>query len=76
MKAYREEQKKIAPRDIFLEKKAALFFSIIRLFMVRPNNILTRMLFLILFPFSKKGWYIDFDAGGRPIQKKMTSYTA
>ena len=76
MNKYRQEQKLISPKDIFLEKRAVLFFSTLRLFKIKPKNIIARMLFAALFSFSKKGWYIDFNEKGRPIKKMTTSYTA
>ncbi len=76
MGAYRREQKTIILKNVFLEKRAVIFFSVVRFFGISPKSIFTRMLFAALFPFSKEEWYIDFDASGRPVKKKATSYTA
>lgn len=74
MDKYRQEQKLISPKDIFLEKRAALFFSTIRLLHIEPNNIFTQIFFFVLFPFTEKEWYIDFDAHGHPVKKLASSF--
>ena len=76
MKVYREEQRSIVPKDFFLEKKVALFFSSVRFLRMEPKSILARTLFAVLFPFERKEWYIDFDTSGLPVKKLAVSYVA
>jgi glycosyltransferase involved in cell wall biosynthesis len=76
MDGYRQEQEAIAPKTLLLEKRAVLFFSLVRLLRLDPKSIVTRMLFATLFPFREKGWYIDFDQDGQPKKRSATSYVA
>lgn len=71
---YRQEQKAIAPRNFFLEKRIITFFLLIRFLKLHPKLVTTRILFFALFPFHKQQWYIDFDPSGIPVKKKALSY--
>lgn len=73
MKSYRKEQEAIAHRRLFLEKRVSLFFLMERFFKTDSKNIVSKILFFILFPFQKKQWYIDTD-GEKFTKKKAKSY--
>ncbi len=74
MDPYRKEQELIAPHHFFLEKRVSLFFLLERFFKLTPQNITSRTLFFLLFPFHKQQWYIDVDANGNPVKKKALTY--
>lgn len=74
MRPYIKEQNIVAPHNLLLEKRIIFFFILRRFLKLNPRGPLSRMLFLILFPFYKKQWYIDFDLQGNPIKKTAQSY--
>lgn len=74
MKAYREEQSIIAPKDIFLEKRVTFFFSLLRALSMNPDGLIARMICAVFFPCSEKEWYIDFNVHGKPIKRMATSF--
>ena len=71
---YKAEQRKVLPPYFFLDKKIASFFYLIRYFRTKEGGIFSRILFSILFPLYKYGWYIDLDKENHPIIKKAYNF--